>query len=103
MEPFSDFCNLFPYIIVVMRPPLLKHPWISMLPSQNCPGRFMLFALKFQHKLRMSHEPVFLEHVSTTSDLQGRFFESHPEQEGVFRDMEDPAFHVWRDKLSSIA
>src|SRR5437867_7683544 len=31
--------------------------------------------LKFQHKLRMSHEPVFLEHVSTTSDLQGRFFE----------------------------
>ena len=51
----------------------------------------------------MSHEPVFLEHVSTTSDLQGRFFESHPEQEGVFRDMEDPAFHVWRDKLSSIA
>src|SRR5262249_49551533 len=38
--------------------------------------------LKFEHKLRMSHEPVFLEHVSTTCDLQGRFFEFHPEQKG---------------------
>ena len=53
--------------------------------------------LKFQHKLRMSHEPVFLEHVSTTSDLQGRFFESHPEQEGVFRDMEDPIPPLGKD------
>ncbi len=45
----------------------------------------------------MSHEPVFLEHVSTTSDLQGRFFESHPEQEGVFRDMEDPIPPLGKD------
>src|SRR4029453_9432717 len=46
--------------------------------------------LKFQHKLRMPHEPVFLAHVSTTPDLQGRFFASHPEQEGGCRDMEEP-------------
>ena len=27
--------------------------------------------LRFQYKLRMTHEPVFLEHVSTASDLWG--------------------------------
>ena len=53
--------------------------------------------LRFQYKLRMTHEPVFLEHVSTTSDLQGQFFEFHPEQEGVFCDMEDPVPPLGKD------
>src|SRR4030095_7968620 len=55
-----------------------------------CQFFYFWVTLKFQHKLRMSHEPVLLEHVSTTSDLQGRFFASHPEQEGGCRDMEEP-------------
>src|SRR3989442_7278301 len=57
--------------------------WISLITGQsdrtNIAYRHanvkpLISILKFQHKLRMSHEPVFLEYVSTTSDLQGRFF-----------------------------
>src|SRR5713101_6642079 len=43
----------------------------SLHSSRRVVKLLVRWLLKCQHQLRMSHEPVFLEHVSTTSALQG--------------------------------